>query len=380
MVAGIREGWFRHYVIPVERVPDIQKDEGPLAVMSPGQIRQCAMRILYQDATVSAEFFHSLTDGYGGTEFLKALLAEYLKLAHGVDCLEDKYTPLVSCPDSLAETTDSYALYAWEDQGAPRSQLSYMPVGERSSDTAPHTTTAIFDADAVLQAARSYHTTLTGFLTAVMAKSVMEIQLRRRTKTQRPVQIMVPVNLRKLFPSKTLRNFSLYALPGIRREDMGLPFERLSAKVTAQLNQQLSSEALHAMLASNHRLQRRFQWLPLSLKCAALRFSFRLFAGKTSSITLSNMGTFTVPPKMYPYIKRVDFLLTPRLYSDYNCGLITFDGRLYINFTRRCVAPELEFCFFEKLCKMNCVPDLEVDGVSISHQNIYDYLGKDVPI
>ena len=42
---------------------------------------------------------------------------------------------------------------------------------------------------------------------------------------KKPVQIMVPINLRRKFPSKTLRNFSLYALPCVRQADMKLSFE-----------------------------------------------------------------------------------------------------------------------------------------------------------
>jgi len=54
-------------------------------------------------------------------------------------------------------------------------------------------------------------------LTAVMAKSIIQMQLHNSKYGQKlkPVQIMVPADLRRIFPSKTLRNFSLYALPKV---------------------------------------------------------------------------------------------------------------------------------------------------------------------
>ena len=57
-----------------------------------------------------------------------------------------------------------------------------------------------------------------------MAESIMEIQRQQKqSRRLRPVRIMVPVDLRKLFPCKTLRNYILYALPTLETEQADLP-------------------------------------------------------------------------------------------------------------------------------------------------------------
>ena len=59
--------------------------------------------------------------------------------------------------------------------------------------------------------------TVTAYLTAVLILSCVRVQesLVRNPKRLKPIKILIPVNLRSLFPSKTLRNFVLYTTPEI---------------------------------------------------------------------------------------------------------------------------------------------------------------------
>ena len=68
-----------------------------------------------------------------------------------------------------------------------------------------------------LQKAREKGVTITEYLTAALILSVDAIQRRRVAHVHRlkPVKICVPINLRNVFPSKTLRNFANYVNPGI---------------------------------------------------------------------------------------------------------------------------------------------------------------------
>lgn len=45
-------------------------------------------------------------------------------------------------------------------------------------------------------------------------------------------------------------------------------------------------------------------------------------------------------------------MLTPRIRSPYNCGIVTFDGKIVVNFSRSSPKPQLEPLFFQKLEKM----------------------------
>lgn len=366
IVAGIQSGPFRHFVVPADTVPNIRFDGQPLIYMTLKQIRSCAICVLYRDTRIAVEFFHSLTDGYGGFQFLKALLAEYLHLAYKMDC--SAFPDILSwdAPMEIEETEDSYAVYAGERKAKLNHVPSYQISGDSISIAGVHTTTAVFCLEKLLETAHYYHVTLTTLLTAVMAASVMELQICKSSgKAMKAVQIMVPVNLRKLFPSKSLRNFSLYALPQIAPEDVNLPFEALLKKINGQLKEQFSTKSFQSMITTNVGLERNPLCcrLPLKMKCVGLHAAFRFFGSRNSSISLSNLGELRFPESMRPYIQRTEFLLTPRSGGSYNCGVASYNGKLYVNFTRNCVEPVLERIFLRRFSELGHIPRVEVDGV-----------------
>jgi len=81
------------------------------------------------------------------------------------------------------------------------------------------------------------------------------------------------------------------------------------------------------------------QWktsaLPLWIKCAALRKGFEICGGRSSCITLSNLGQVTFPDPIQREIERLNFLLTPRAHSPYNCSMISVGNTLSLTITRR---------------------------------------------
>ncbi len=365
LVAGVESGFLRHYVVPCETLPVVTEDNSPLHDMTPETIRSCAMRVLYRKDKIITEFFHSLTDGYGGTVFLKALLAEYLHLTHGISLPEETEIPLSSQLPQLCETTDSFSEYRSKKRRGFNRVRSYQPSGTEDEPTT-HITTGIFDVNLLLQAAHRYQMTLTSFLTTVMAEALMELQQRQKKpgKKAKPIQILVPVNLRKIFPSRTLRNFSLYALPCVRSEDSRRTFPELANHIHAQIQQQLSVAYLRSMIETTAALEHNafLRLLPLHLKCIGLRIGFRLCGSRTSSLTLSNLGQFQFPEPMRPFIRHTDFILSPRTRTPYNCGVVSCNGKLHINFTRSCKNPELERIFFRKLSEKKCIPEIQTDG------------------
>lgn len=251
-------------------------------------------------------------------------------------------------PTVLEEIEDSYAAYA----AKRKMKLNHVPSYQMAGKTV--------QADGVL-------------LTAVMAASIMELQMRQvLNRNLKPVQIMVPVNLRKLFPSRSLRNFSLYALPQIKPGDEVLPMEALLEIVDGQLKEQLSRDVLQAMISTNVGLERNqlFRRLPLNIKCAGLQMAFQFFGAKNSSISVSNLGRFDFPETIRPFITRAEFFLTPRLCAPYNCGIASYEGQLYINLTRNCTETELERIFIKRLSELRHVPTVEVDGTVIANSTM----------
>ena len=56
-----------------------------------------------------------------------------------------------------------------------------------------------------------------------------------------------------------------------------------------------------------------------------------------------------LPDEMKPYVERLDFILGAQAAAPYNCGVISFKDRLYINFIRDVQETGLEYRFFKVL-------------------------------
>ena len=297
------------------------------------------MRVLYGPHHIAVEFFHSLTDGCGGLQFLKGLLAEYF----GV--------PMQPLPIREA-WEDSYQKYA--ARGTPTSMpggVSYLLPAAPLENSPVHRTTLTFSMDELRARAKAEHTTLTAWFTALFAQTAMQLQRQKITpdKPWQPVQIMVPIDLRKRFPSASCRNFSLYALPKLTLDTAKGSFSEIAESMAVQIQAQSSYARLQSAIATNVALERKISALPLWIKCAALRKGFEICGGRSSCITLSNLGQVTFPDPIQREIERLDFLLTPRAHSPYNCSMISVGNTLSLTITRR--GPERGF---EKIFLQYC--------------------------
>lgn len=353
IVAGIRRRFFQYAVVPVETPPQVMQENEILSCMTKKEIRTCAIRVLYAEKQISIECFHSLTDGYGGSVFFNTLLAEYFSIQHSEQGhnTEQVCNPVDEIND--VEVSDDFLTYAGADRIPANCRNTYRIPKSASSAESVCVTTGIYPTQELLDAAHKFGVTLTVFLTAVMFDAVMEFQKRhadRKTPYQ-PIQIMVPINLRKLFASKSLRNFSLYALPCIEPIDEKLPFEALISSVSEQIQEQTAKEHLKGLITTNVRTQKLFVFriLPLPVKDAVLRVIYHFYGERNSCLSLSNLGEIICPEEISRYIQQIDFTLSPRRDSSYNCGVVSFNGILSIQFSRSCAASELEAIFFERL-------------------------------
>lgn len=348
--AGFRPGFFSYSMIPADRAPLVSEDPGLLHTMSMQEIRSCAYRIYYSGRQIIIEAFHALTDGYGAIASLRTLVAEYLHLRYGVLSSERQEMLESGEPDWDAELRDAYLDHAGEETSRLPNRQSYQLRGE-NRDWSIKASTHHFSTHRLREASRKYGVSITSLLSCLMAEAIMEVQHRHVTGRHRPVRIMVPIDLRRLFPSRTLRNFILYALPTMECGETAVPRQQRMQSFHSQLRQQVTPKALKAQISANVSAQRMllFRLIPLQLKLAAMRIAYRYFGEINSSITLTNLSAVLLSEELQPYVRGVDVLLTPRMRSPYNCGIISCGDTTSISITRFGAQPELENLFYEKL-------------------------------
>ena len=278
------------------------------------------------------------------------LVAEYLRLRHGVEI------PIAGTLRSLEETPQEHELedsYELHEAGNPLhlpSRYSYQLPRSADADWNVQTCARTYSTADILAAARNLGVSATGLFSGLMAAAVMELQ-QRGANRRLPVRIMIPVDLRRMFESRTLRNFILYALPTMEPGDEKKPLKELLASFHNQLREQVQKHRMAAIMAYNVRTQRSvwFRAIPRAVKCFAMRTAYRFFGESNSSITLTNLGGVSLPREMEPYVAGLEVILTPRAGSPYNCAIISLGDRMTINLSRFGNDRRLEELFFGKL-------------------------------
>lgn len=349
--AGFRPGFFRYTQVHADRPPQVQEDPGCLITMSREEISRCAYRVYYRENTIIIEAFHALTDGYGAAASFSTLTAEYLSLRYSIQI--PRGYPVMDChaEPSAEELEDAYLKYADAKPLHLPSRYSFQLPGKEASHRVVHEAPVTLPVADLLTAAKNRGVSVTALLSALMASSIMEIQQQSTAKKQRPVRIMVPIDLRRLFPSVTLRNFILYALPTMEPEDSKLSLQELAEKFSRQIKEHLRKENLAGIIAYNVKTQNSllFRLIPSALKCFCMRVAYRYFGESNSSITFTNLGNLTLPEQMLPYVKSLSVTLTPRARSPYNCSMISFNGQFQFIISRFPEESRLEEIFYRKL-------------------------------
>ncbi len=352
----LRTGVFWYYLEELPKAPEILREEDwPLNRIPFRMIRKQAFRVLYYRNRMSVEMFHSVTDGNGGLIFVKSLAAEYVRLRYGVDVpCTDGILDMEEPPEE-AELEDSFGKYDSPVSASRKEENAYRMAGQREPDGFLHVTTGILDVAAVKEAARQRGATVTVYLAAVMMKALYTIQndTVKNPKRRKNVRVLIPVNLRKLFPSRTLRNFTSYITPDIDPAQGEFTFDEMIAVIHHRIGLELTPKHLSSKFTPNVRSARsRFlRIMPLFIKNFAMKLVYNRVGERKSSICLSNLGLVSLPEPMRPFVTRIDFVLGPQAETPCNCGVCSCGGKLYINITRNIVESELERRFFTELRK-----------------------------
>ncbi|HQQ40736.1 MAG TPA: hypothetical protein PLR57_04445 [Clostridia bacterium] len=352
----LKKGLFWFYLDHAEHDPKIQPDVGnPCVRMRLRENGGFCMRVRHYQNRIAVEFFHVLTDGTGGLVFLQTLVAEYLRLRYGAKIPRSEKILDCSEPPRPQEAEDSFATNSGTVTQSRSEPKAYHISGTDERGGFVHIITGSMDSDVVLQKAREKGVTITEYLTAVMILSVDAIQRRQVTHVHRfkPVKISVPINLRNVFPSSTLRNFANYVNPGIDPRLGTYTFDEVLNLVHHFMAMEVTKKLLNVKITTNVRTEqnRVLRLMPLFIKNMAMKYVYSQVGDVLSSTTLSNLGVTKLPEEMAQYVRRMDFILGPLASNRVCAAALTYNGRLRINFTRTIAEPLLEREFFTRLVK-----------------------------
>ena len=186
-----------------------------------------------------------------------------------------------------------------------------------------------------------------------MMQAILDLQAEAVPNRQRrkPVKVLLPVNLRKIFPSCTLRNFAQYVTPEVDPRLGTYSLDELCRIVHCRMLLDCTDKQMRARIAANVNGEKMLilKLMPLFVKNLALKAVFDTVGECKSCLSFSNLGVITLPEPMGRYVRRMDFIIGPQSRAPYNCGLLTYNGTLYINFIRNIKEPTLERHFYRVL-------------------------------
>ena len=353
----LRRGAFWYYLEEIPKAPPIQPEKScPLAHAPFHEVRQCAFRVLVYHRRIAVEFFHALTDGTGALIFLKSLLAEYLSQKYGLTIPAEKGVLGRLEEPSEEELEDSFARYAGDVKLSRREATAYHLSGTPEPDGYKDLITMMIPADKLRGCAKGFGVSVTELLCAAMMQAILDLQAEKvpRRAARKPVKVLLPVNLRTLFPSATLRNFASYITPEIDPRMGDCSFDELCQLVHHKMGMENNRRTMRAKFAANVASERSpvLRVMPLFIKNLAMKAVFDTVGECKSCLCLSNLGRVELPEVMTPYVARLDFIIGVQARAPHNCGVVTWNGTAYINCIRSIREPELELAFYRVLHRL----------------------------
>ena len=354
IAARLRKGAFWYYLEEVESAPEISTEYCyPLVFMNKNETRKCAFRVIVFENRIAVEFFHSLTDGTGGLIFIKNLTAEYLEQKHGISIPFEQGIVDRKASPSKEELEDSFLRCAGPVKASRRDTDAWRLYGEPTKDGRLNLTCLSLSVKDALALAHKYDSTLTVFMSAVMMKALLNLQRKKEPykKNKKRIKVLIPVNLRQIFSSKTLRNFAMYTVPELDPWLGDYSLEEICKIIKHKMGAELTEKQMGSVIATNVGDEKNplLRIVPLPIKNLVMKAVFNSVGERKSCLTLSNLGKVSLPEIMEDYILRFDFILGVQASAPYNCGIISFGDKMYVNFIRNIINPALEEQFFEVL-------------------------------
>lgn len=343
---ALRKGLFWYYLDSIPESAKVGKDHLPALspLYFPGRY-SLLYRVTYYGRRINLEMFHVLADGTGAFVFFRSLVTEYLSLRHGITVTRD----VTETSSGEEKSSDAFSQYYRREKKSSQlrqmtSTRAYQVKGEHDPNQQNHLIEGIVSAGQFVDLAHQYHTTVGVLITALVIDAIVK-GMSVHDRAKKPVVISVPVNLRRFFPSETIRNF--FGVINVRYDASGYDgkLEPVIAVVKQSFAEQLVPEKISQTMNSYSALAGNFavKLIPNLLKEPGLKFFTSLTkSGVTGSV--SNLERIRMPEEIAGYIDHfaafmsaIRFQITIASYGDklvFGSAGSDLDHRMMLQFYR----------------------------------------------
>ncbi len=350
----VKKGFFFHYLDACNSRYEAEEEKRlPCTRMNTSKQNARSLRVIYYKNRISCEFFHLLTDGTGGICFLKTLTAEYLKLL-GENIKAEKDILDINSPPEEAEEANDFPLadVAFKDKNEKKASPNALQINGRRTFIRPsrvlHFEMNTMDIKRWAQEENATVTEL--FVTLLFFASRQSI--RKKINVDSSIRIQVPVNMRKFYKTKTMRNFSMFAIIDIPYRNV-MDFKTVLTEVKKQMKIKTSKTELDKSMTFANNSVKGSRYVPLFIKKYLVRWGYNLIGEKNTTTTLSNLGVVNLPETMKDSVEKFDFVLGIPTRNKYNCSLISYGEKTVLSLIKTVKNEDFELYLKDELDKNN---------------------------
>lgn len=356
----LKNGFLWDYWKATDELPQVEKDtEYPCQYIPMREENAFPFRVIARLNEIIIEFSHSITDGSGALIFLKALVADYL-VRTGI--VIDNWGSLYKAEDKPEEQEFEYSYRKNFKLGFPKIERNFrafqLPFVNEEKGVFHVVKGKLLVTD-VLKVSKEFKVTLTEFLAAIYIEALQEVLFdlpeKQQKKLKRPIKIMVPINVRNLMPSHTMRNFTAYVAPGIDPRLGEFSFKEIIEQVHHYKNMFMNKKFITQMISNFVYLEINpyLHFTPSIFKKWFVKPLYKNIGESQFSGIMTNLGKTSLPLPLNEEVADLHFLPMNHPHFKTGCALLTYYDELNINFGRNYSDDVIECKFFEKVKTFN---------------------------
>lgn len=353
----IRSGVFHHFFDHNSNHPYIAEDNGVLfQKIDAVKNRFYLFRVTYYRKKIFIDFFHALCDAGAAMEFMKSVIYHYVR-ASGYEVTDSTGIKIAGEPIPKEELEDSFYTH-YKDYKLFGGVIGKMAgkdalglKGKRFRRIGYGLIEGYIDTSELVALSKKHNCTVTVLIAAIAMLSVAEIYAKGYQK--RNLEVMIPIDLRRIFDSVTLKNFTTLAKCPINPNTTPRTVSAYVQRIKETLAKELDRDALQDKISLSSFLERNWftKIMPLFLKTLIIKLSKRLSVNTKQTMIISNLGKITLPGNLPEFVNRLSFNTNVSRKVPVNMGIVSFGGITTVSFTRQLVNTKFEKRFFEILLR-----------------------------
>lgn len=366
---NLKRGLFWYYFEEVAHMPQVQPETHyPCMFLRFTQPKTFPFRVLYHNQYIHLEMSHSIADGNGALTLLKTLLLTYYQMKEDVNCLDFMGAKDINEQPESGEFEDAFIKYY--QKGVPTIKrppraldfpFELMEKGKYSF------LTGICPLEEVIRQAKTHNCSVTQFMSAIYFMAIQDYVLAPEYSDAQMregrIVLNLPVDLRKIFPSKTMKNFFVSLTPAIDLRNGTYTLDEIIDYLKGYMQQKISKKTLSQYISRNVKNERHpiIRILPLPFKNMVMPFIYVWFGERVYTSSISNLGLVKLPREIEPFVDAIEFFPAPSETNKIKMCMSAYKEELFVSFGRTTENTEIEMHFFRRMVKLGIPVKMETN-------------------